>query len=109
MNRDLSKFEPPKAELDKLTKKLFGLSVPPSGDKRMNEQCKFCIHNSVCAYREHYEDAVKLYEKARAECGKYPWFKCKIECVQYRKEDNQHIKRSIENGSIENKNDGECQ
>lgn len=69
----------------------------------MNEQCNFCIHNSVCAYKEHYEDAVKLYEKARAECGKYPWFKCKIECIQYRKESIQRsvesIQRSVEDGN----------
>lgn len=65
----------------------------------MNKQCKFCIHNSVCAYKEHYEDAVKLYEKAREECGKYPWFKCKIECVQYRKEDNQLIRKVLEDGN----------
>lgn len=51
----------------------------------MNNQCKFCIHKDVCAYKEHYEDAVKLYEKARNECGKYPWFKCDIVCVQYLK------------------------
>ena len=30
----------------------------------MNEQCKFCIHSCVCAYKGHYEDAVELYEKA---------------------------------------------
>ena len=67
----------------------------------MNEQCKFCIHNSVCAYKEHYEDAVKLYEKAREECGKYPWFKCKIECVQYRKDGcfNKPIQRIVEDGN----------
>lgn len=62
----------------------------------MNDQCKFCTHKDVCAYKTHYEDAVKLYEKAREECGKYPWFKCKIECVQYRKDS---IQRSIENGN----------
>lgn len=61
----------------------------------MNNQCKSCIHNTVCAYKEHYEDAVKLYENARKECSKYPWFKCKIECVQYRKDS---IQRSIEDG-----------
>lgn len=66
----------------------------------MNEQCKFCIHNRVCAYKEHYENAVKLYEKAREECGKYPWFKCKIECVQYLKDGcfNKPIQRSVEDG-----------
>ncbi len=52
----------------------------------MNRQCEFCIHKHVCAYKEHYEDAVKLYEKARNECGKYPWFNCEIVCVQYLKE-----------------------
>lgn len=49
----------------------------------MNKQCETCTHSVVCAYKEHYEDAVKLYEKARAECAKYPWFMCKIECSQY--------------------------
>ena len=55
----------------------------------MNEQCKFCIHSDVCAYKEHYEDAVKLYEKAKNECGKYPWFKCEIVCVKYRKAESE--------------------
>lgn len=31
----------------------------------MNKQCKSCIHGDVCAYKEHYEDAVELYEKAK--------------------------------------------
>lgn len=53
----------------------------------MNEQCKFCLHKEVCAYRTHYEDAVKLYKKAVDECGKYPWFVCDIKCVKYRKEE----------------------
>lgn len=58
----------------------------------MNDQCKYCIHKNVCAYMEHYEDVVKLYEKAREECAKYPWFKFKIECIQYRKENITLIK-----------------
>lgn len=68
---------------------------------RMNEQCKFCIHNNVCAYKERFEDAVRFYEKAMAECEKTPWFKCKIECTQYRKDSyfNQPIQRSAEDGS----------
>ena len=41
----------------------------------MNKQCKFCIHSDVCAYKKHYEDAVELYEKAKNECGKYPYKK----------------------------------
>lgn len=49
----------------------------------MNKQCKFCIHNDVCAYKEHYKDAVELYEKAKNECGKYPYFVCDIRCVKY--------------------------
>lgn len=49
----------------------------------MNEQCKTCIHRDVCAYREHYKDAVELYEKAQNECGKYPWFICDIRCTKY--------------------------
>ena len=64
----------------------------------MNEQCKFCIHNRVCAYKEHYEDAVNLYKQAITECEKYPWFKFKIECTQYRKEDSQLIRKVLENG-----------
>lgn len=51
----------------------------------MNRQCKFCIHGDVCAYKEHYENAVVLYEKARKECSKYPYFKCDIVCVKYLK------------------------
>ena len=65
----------------------------------MNKQCKFCIHRDVCAYKEHYEDAVKLYEKARNECGKYPWFKCDIVCIQYLKaesEKNEYNKQNKE-------------
>lgn len=62
----------------------------------MSEQCKSCIHKSVCAYKPHYEDVVKLYEKAKEECGKYPWFKFKIECIQYRKEDFPLIKAMAE-------------
>ena len=49
----------------------------------INNQCKYCIHNDICAYREHYEEAVKLYEKAKKECGKYPWFICDIRCIKY--------------------------
>lgn len=48
-----------------------------------NEQCRDCIHRDVCAYKEHYEDAVKLYEDAQKEAGKYPWFKVSIYCVKY--------------------------
>ncbi len=66
----------------------------------MYNQCQFCIHNSVCAYKEHYEEAEKLYEKVRAECDKYPVFKCRIECAQYRKDSyfNQPIQRSQKMG-----------
>ena len=51
----------------------------------MNKQCKFCIHSDVCAYKKYYEDAVKLYENAKNECGKYPYFVCDIRCVKYLK------------------------
>lgn len=34
MNRDLSKFEPPKAELDGLTKELFGLQMERTSAKK---------------------------------------------------------------------------
>ena len=51
----------------------------------MSEQCKTCMHFSVCAYREHYEDVMKLYEKARAECSQYPNFRVRIECCYYHK------------------------
>ena len=53
----------------------------------MNNQCTFCIHADVCAYREHYKEAVELYHKAKEECGKYPYFKCDIVCVKYCKKD----------------------
>ena len=49
----------------------------------MNKQCKFCIHTDVCAYKEHYKDAVELYEKAKNECNKYPYFVCDIKCIKY--------------------------
>ena len=52
----------------------------------MNKQCKFCIHSCVCAYKGHYEDAVELYEKAKNECGKYPYFVCDIRCIKYQVE-----------------------
>ena len=52
----------------------------------MNKQCKFCIHSDVCAYREHYEDAVELYINAKKECGKYPFFVCDIRCIKYLRE-----------------------
>lgn len=67
----------------------------------MNKQCEFCIHSSVCAYKEHYEDVVELYENARKECSKYPWFKCNIECVQYHKKDNLRIRKALENENDE--------
>ena len=55
----------------------------------MNKQCRSCIHSDVCAYREHYEDAVELYEKAKNECGKYPYFVCDIRCVKYSKAESE--------------------
>lgn len=48
-----------------------------------NEQCKDCIHRDVCAYKDHYEDVVKLYEKASEEASKYPWFTFSIYCIKY--------------------------
>lgn len=51
----------------------------------MNEQCKFCIHSCVCAYKGHYEDAVELYETVKNDCGKYPYFVCDIRCIKYLK------------------------
>ena len=67
----------------------------------MNDQCKYCIHCDVCAYKTYYYDAVKLYEKVTDECGKYPFFNCKIECTKYRKDGYVHepIQRSVEYGS----------
>ncbi len=53
----------------------------------MKDKCKYCIHGSVCAYKEHYEEVEQLYLKVKAEAGKYPWFKCEIRCVMYRKDD----------------------
>ena len=53
----------------------------------MNDQCKFCIHSDVCAYKEDYKDVVGLYEKTRKECGKYPYFVCDIRCIKYLKDD----------------------
>ena len=47
----------------------------------MNDQCKFCVHENVCKYKEHYEDAVKLNEKAK-EGANYP-FLAQIDCIQF--------------------------
>lgn len=55
----------------------------------MNKQCKFCIHSDVCAYKEHYKGAVELYETAKNECGKYPYFVCDIKCIKYLKKEDQ--------------------
>ncbi len=63
-----------------------------------NKQCEDCIHKVVCGYKEHYEDAVTLYKEAKKECGKYPWFKCDITCIQYRKEVPNPRKISQESG-----------
>ena len=52
----------------------------------MNEQCKTCIHRGVCAYKEHYEEALKLYKDAKNKCDKYPCFKCDIVCIYHRTE-----------------------
>ena len=57
-----------------------------------SEQCENCIHRDVCAYKEHYEDAMKLYKDAQEEATQYPWFKVSIDCVKY--ESNVYI-RSI--------------
>lgn len=51
----------------------------------MCEQCKSCIHSSVCGYREYYENAAKVYEKARTDLNEYPCFKVRIECCYYHK------------------------
>lgn len=48
-----------------------------------NCQCVDCIHKDVCAYKDHYEDAVKLYEQANKEASKYPWFDWTIHCIKY--------------------------
>lgn len=62
--------------------------------KKANKECESCIHAPVCAYKEHYEDAVKLYEAAIDEAGKYPWFKIDINCVQY-----ESIIRTLQRGN----------
>lgn len=53
----------------------------------MNKQCKLCIHNEVCGYKEHYKDAVEIYEKVKHECGNYPYFVCDIRCIKYHKKE----------------------
>jgi len=60
----------------------------------MNNQCKSCIHKDVCAYKNHYEDVEKLYQEARKEAGKYPWFQLEIRCVQY--QHNVAVRKGIE-------------
>lgn len=51
--------------------------------KLINRQCGSCIHSEMCSYKEHYKDAVELYEMAKNECSKYPYFVCDIRCVKY--------------------------
>lgn len=63
-----------------------------------NEQCRDCIHRDVCAYKEHYEDAVKLYEDAQKEAGKYPWFKVSIYCVKYNAEKPYTLRNADKSG-----------
>ena len=64
--------------------------------KMMNKQCKSCIHYDVCAYKEHYKDAVELYEKAKNECGEYPYFVCDIRCIKYCRVEKDMIKAESE-------------
>ena len=54
----------------------------------VNEQCKNCIHRDVCAYREHLDDAIALYEDAKKEAGKYPYFKMSFDCIKHKTESN---------------------
>jgi len=68
----------------------------------MNKQCKFCIHSDVCTYKEHYEDAVELYEKTKYECAKYPYFVCDIRCIKYLKKVNQQECEKVNVKDIEN-------
>ena len=49
----------------------------------LNIQCRSCIHREVCVYKEHYKDAVELYEMVKRECGKYPYFICDIRCIKH--------------------------
>lgn len=49
-----------------------------------NEQCNMCMHKNVCAYKKQYEAALKLCGKVAAECENNPYFKFRVECVQYR-------------------------
>lgn len=58
-----------------------------------NKQCEDCIHKVVCAYKEHYEDAVALYKEAEKESEKYPWFKWSINCIQF-------YSQKVINGSV---------
>lgn len=50
----------------------------------MSNQCDSCIHRTVCAYRENYEDTKKTYEEV---CGQYSFFKVEIKCVHYREDE----------------------
>lgn len=68
----------------------------------MNKQCKHCIHSDVCAYKEHYEEAVELYEKAKNECSKYPYFVCDIRCIKYSEVKIGVVKSEVKNGNISN-------
>lgn len=68
MNRDLSKFEPPKTEPDGLTKELFGLPpmkrTPAKKSERGKElveivRCKNCIHRPIKGEDTHDIDPPK--------------------------------------------------
>lgn len=49
----------------------------------MKDYCNICIHQSVCMFKSHYEDAEQMYQQIREKCSKYPFFGVYIECTEF--------------------------
>ena len=66
MNRDLSKFDPPKAEPDGLTKKLFGARLETKASNMPKITCAACGSPNV---RGHYNDKSNTWSISCPDCG----------------------------------------
>lgn len=49
----------------------------------MKDYCNICIHQSVCMFKSHYEDAEQMYQQIREKCSEYPFFGVYIECTEF--------------------------
>lgn len=47
----------------------------------MNEQCKSCMHNDVCTFKEPLKDAIEFFEKTK----RVPYIAGNICALYYRK------------------------